>query len=345
MKYSLRNFALTFIISLVIFGAIAWGIVGSLMEMSENILAGAAVDTEDNNNPSANEQQNNTPDIEDEPEFKGNSFNFLAVGMDTMPGGKVKFPDKDSKEFSSMEAIMLVRADKENKKFIFSSLPTDFIINYKGENMPLGQLTKCLNINDSSQLDLLLNEITALTGMSIDYYAFIDMESFVKTIDNLGGISYKVPTDMYYEDPEQNLVISFKKNQKLTSAKDMLMMLRYVTYDTIENGAGKNENARISLHMQFANAVFEKMLTFENIVSIPIWIPDIFKSTKTNFTLDDAKENVDLIFSYNEYSTINFTYSTGYINQVTEKYSSSEPNKELIKAAVARLSSETGKLA
>lgn len=352
MKYSLRNFALTFLISLVIFGAIAWVIVGSLKNMSEDILTGQVVNHDDS--PSAFEDKDKS-DKTGETEFKGDTFNFLAVGLDTMPLSEKqlqKFSQDYEIPYSSMEAVMLVRADKENKKFIFISLPTDFIINFKGENMPLGRLTQQLNINDPVQLSMLLGEITSLTGLQIDYYAFIDMNGFVETIDNLGGISYNVPVDMEYSDPEQNLEIKFKKNQKLTKGKDLIKMLRFVTYNNSaeeENpeynlSKSKSESSRTALHMNFVNSVFKKMLTAENIVSIPIWIPDLFKSTITNFGLDIVKENVDLIFSYKDYTSVSLAYSEGYINTISQRYSDSEPNKDKIKSSVAKISSEIGKM-
>lgn len=358
MKYSLRNFALTFIISLIIFGAIAWGIVGALKNMSEDILTSTAVKTEDNPNNGLITGENNQNN-QDEIDFKGKTFNFLAIGLDKMPLTdseieKLKSQkENENKEFfSSMEAIMLVRADKENRKFVFVSLPTDFIINYKGENLPLGQLTKKLNIRDPEQLQLLLNEVTSLTGLTINYYAFIDMEGFVDAIDNLGGIEYTVPQNMKYEDPEQNLVIEFRKNQKLTSGKDMLKMLRYVTYNSdteskneeFDFTKARSETHRTALHMNFVNELFNKMLTVENLVFAPNWIPDLFKSTITNFTFEAVSQNVDLIFSYKDYSAVNLVYSQGYNNYIGDKYSDSEPNKELIKAAIARISTEIGKM-
>ena len=352
MKYSLRNFALTFLISLIIFGAIAWVIVGSLKDMSEDILTGQVVNTDDD--PSDFVDKNST-EKEDEVQFKGKSFNFLAVGFDKMPLTQKQleaYGEDDEIPYSSMEAVMLVRADKEKEKFVFISLPTDFIINFKGENMPLGQLTKRLNVNDPEQLSLLLGEITSLTGLNIDYYAFIDMNGFVETIDNLGGINFTVPIDMEYSDPEQNLDISFKKNQRLTKGSDILKMLRFVTYNNtmatnnsnFNLAKAKSEASRIALHMNFINAVFDRMLTAENIVSIPIWIPDLFKSTLTNFGLDIVKDNVDLIFSYKNYTTVNLAYSSGYINTVSQRYSDVEPNKEMIKSSVIKISSEIGKM-
>lgn len=344
MKYSLRNFAITFIISLVIFGAIAWGIVGSLKNMSEDILTSNVVNSDGDDDDV--HQNNNDLSSDNTQDFKGNSFNFLAVGLDKMPTA-----GNEEDDLSTMKAIMLVRADKENKKFVFLSLPTDFVINFKGENMTLGELTKRLDINDDEQRKLLLNKITAITGLSVDYYAFIDMATFVETLDNLGGITYNAPQDMEYEDEEQDLKIKFRKNQKLTSGEDILNMLRFVTYNEsaetdnaeFDLAKAKNENTRISLHMSFVNALFEKMLTAENLISVPIWVPDLFKATLTNFTLDVVKSNIDLIFSYKDYTTVNLTYSQGYINQPTARYSDSEPNKELIKAAIARISAEIGK--
>ncbi|MBQ9941105.1 MAG: LCP family protein [Clostridia bacterium] len=352
MKYWLRNFALTFLISLVIFGSIAWVVVGGLKDMSEDILTGEVIDNIDspkNNTDLPNNSEKN------ELEFKGKSFNFLAVALDKMPLSEKELekwrnnPENEGLDepYTLIEALMLVRADKENKKFIFISLPTDFIINFKGENMPLGNLSKKLNLNEKTQLDILCNEVTSLTGLSIDYYSVVDMTQFVDAIDRLGGFQFIVPQDMKYSDPEQNLNIDFKKGQKITKGEDFLKMLRFVTYNHSEGtennlfnlSKAKSETARNALHMEFVNMLFQKMLTADNMISVAIWIPELLRSSITNFTLDVVKDNIDLIFSYENYITENVTYSQNYINYINTKYSDSEPNKENIKVAIAKISS------
>jgi len=361
MKYAFRNFGLTFLISLIIFGAIAWVIVGALKDMSVEILTGeVAVGTQPSHDSSVDDL--NTPtDKENEKEFKGNSFTFLAVALDNMPMTKKELekwrnnPDNENKDepFSSVEALMLVRVDKENEKFVFMSLPTDFVINFKGENMPLGNITKRVNIVEKGNINVLLNEVTSLTGLTIDYHAVIDMDNFVEAVDSIGGFSYNVPCDMKYEDPEKNLKINFKKGQKLTKASDFLKAMQFVTYNEIETEnevltdfdllRAKDEAKRNSVHIDFVNMVFEKMLTDDNMVSVAIWIPEIFKSTLTNFGLDAVKENIDLIFSYKDYKKESITYSENYVNYVTSKYSDSEPNKDNVKVAIARISAELNK--
>lgn len=361
MKYALRNFGLTFLISLIIFGAIAWVIVGALKNMSEEILTGeVAVGSQPSHDASVDNNPN-TPENANEKEFKGKSFTFLAVALDKMPMSEKELEkwrnnsanDGKSEPFSSVEALMLIRVDKENKRFVFLPLPTDFVINFKGENMPLGSITKRANITEKDNINILLNEVTSLTGLTIDYHAVIDMESFIEAVDNIGGFSYTVPCEMKYEDPEKGLKINFKKGQKLTKASDFLKAMQFVTYNKIETEnekmtdfdllRSKDEAKRNSVHIDFVNMVLEKMLTDDNMVSVAIWIPEIFKSTLTNFGLDAVKENIDLIFSYKDYAKERITYSSGYVNYVTVKYSDSEPNKDNIKVAIAQISAELNK--
>ena len=359
MKYSFRNFGLTFLISLVIFGAIAWIIVGSLKNIIESTLIGEVTVGNQYNetNSPIDSPSTDSSDVQDE--FKGESFTFLAVALD-----KFQMTEKDLEKwrnnsdnkgkeepFSCIEALMLVRADKENEMFIFMSLPTDFIINFKGENMPLGNLTKKINLNNQEQLKILLNEVTSLTGMGIDYYSIIDMEAFTDAVDGIGGFTYAVPQDMKYEDPEQDLKINFKKGQKLSKGDDFLKALRFVTFNEVEESnnsefdllKSKNEKLRNNVHMDFVNMLFDKMLTDDNMISVAIWIPELFKSTITNFGLDIVKDNIDLIFSYKEYTRENVTYSQNYINYTSDRYSDYEPNKDSIKISIAKISSVLNK--
>ena len=60
-------------------------------------------------------------------------------------------------------------------------------------------------------VEYLCGKVSGLTGLEIDYYASLDVGSIASVVDKIGGVSYYIPEDMKYEDPDQDLVIDLKK--------------------------------------------------------------------------------------------------------------------------------------
>jgi len=51
--------------------------------------------------------------------------------------------------------------------------------------------------------DFLMQKISEITGIHLQYYAFVSFDGFVEYIDSLGGVDVEVPEDLidpYYPD-------------------------------------------------------------------------------------------------------------------------------------------------
>ncbi len=314
MLSALRNFALTFAVSALIFGVLAYVIVGFVIDtMEDTIPAGNQVETNpgylttDNSNDTAippETTDSNDPSVFPE-EIEGDTFNMLLVGTDYQPTlfddydyeekwEGPGFPDKRNRPWGA-DMIMLLRVDKENRNFIFCSVPRNTRVYVDGSYVQLGDTL------GTKGIEYLCGKVSSITGLGIDYYATVSTESIKDTIDAIGTITYYVPEDMQYSDPVQELEIDLKKGTHTIDGEKAVQLLRYVGY--------KNGNVgRMNTAIEFAKAILAKFtnITYLNKASEIYTAVDEY--IETNFTLDDLLNNLDLIFAYSKFETITVTY-------------------------------------
>nr|MBQ4317617.1 LCP family protein [Clostridia bacterium] len=305
---AIKNFIVTFFISVLIFGLLAYFI---LNVADETILA-------PDDDPSQSEQNSQgIPLVTDskqqgslETDAEGNlifyeinseSFTVLLLGTDYQPDmlfdydltilnereKKDIFPYKE--RIVSADAIVLMRIDRENKEFVICSIPGSTRVMSDGVAQSLGSLY------DSKGIDYMVNKVTAMTGLKIDYYAAMSLSDFGAIIDSVGGITYNVPCDMHYEDASQGLIISLERGLTNLSGEKALQMLRF---DGYEDGV----TTRASVMSGFAKSLLDK-LTGAEFLSQALSFYQLWKAgIETNFTEKDLTDHIDIIFAYPSFS-------------------------------------------
>lgn len=326
MLSAVKNFAITFAASALIFGIIAYFVAGAV----ENGITAAGNDTDmvtdlgtgdnadvdfvyvtdengevvtDENGLPVTEVKKDEPPVVDD--IKGNSFNMLLVGTDYQPA---VLDDYDLTSYNenvsgfkvkertiNADTIVLIRVDKELKSFIFLPIPSNTQVFVSGMNMTLGSLY------DRYGLDYLCKKVWALTGLNVDYYCCMSIPNLTKVIDIIGGISYMVPTDMTYNDESQDLSISLKKGQQTLSGDHALQMLRYCSYSD-------GYISRMSLGVDFIKSIASKLTSSFYLEKAAEVFSSVVGYAETNFTLEDLTNNLDLIFSYSSFNKIDLAY-------------------------------------
>ena len=295
---ALRNFMITLLLSLLIFGLIAYGLVQ---------FASAAFDLNGTDTPSDSEtsdQQSgeviqNPPDTNVNPDewltIAGESFTALLVGTDFQPDF---FDDYDVSDYNETnegfpkeprtveaDTIILVRVNKETGECVYSAIPANTKITVDGLPCKLQDLYALKGI------DSLCSKVTAMTGLPIDYYAVITVDDFKDVIDELGGITYYVETDMYYVDESLGLNINLRRGSQKLNGKKALDMLRYCAYSD-------GDVSRRQCAVNFLKELFKKLIVQSNYADAAILYVKYAEYFETNFTVDDLGSHVDLIFSY-----------------------------------------------
>ena len=320
MLSALRNFMLTFLIATVIFGTIAYFVVGFVLDTLAVTISAESVDeTYTTETLPTEETEETAPPEEDE--IEGETFNILLIGTDYQPDKfndynyeekwtGSGFPDKRSRKVSA-DLLVFLRVDKENRKFVFCGLPSNTRVLVDGISMKLG------DVYAERGVEYLCGKVSGLTGLEIDYYASLDVGSIASVVDKIGGVSYYIPEDMKYEDPDQDLVIDLKKGTTMLDGDKAEQLLRYVGYS---NGA----SSRLSTAIGFLQAMIAKFTNITYLTKAPELYKSVADYFDTNFTADDLVNNLDLIFSYSKFESTIVSYPGS--NKVTDGVNYFEPS-------------------
>lgn len=307
MSSVVRNFVVTFLVSLLIFAGVAYAIVANVSDLfspddastgetSEDVVTNEYGETVDSNYIEVN-----TPVGSD----SSDSFTMLLVGTDYQPDvftdydvsamneNKTGFPIRGRK--IQADSIVILKADRRSNNFVFISIPSDMAVMVEGTKVMLRY------VYDDYGIEYLKNILHAMTGMNIDYHAVVSVTNLATIIDNTGGIAYNVPTDMRYTDESQNLVINIPKGNALLDGNTAVNMLRYCGYTD-------GDVSRRALASGFLRALIKKLATPENFTSALTLFSELAQYVETNFTMTDLTKHLEIIFAYPEMGSIELTY-------------------------------------
>jgi len=323
MLASLRNFVITFIISLLIFGPIAYYLSDLLIDCVGPGFGIISVE---------DQEGKDTPDIITTPptvtpdgpiSTNGTSFNMLVIGTDYQPSILKDYSDSSFMDYPMFEnthaldpngsmsdftahrsinadTIVLIRADKANGRFVFSYIPPEMIVLCGGVEMTLNETYTTMGI------EYLTSKITSVTGFTIDFYTIIDMNGVEALVNSLEGITVNVPCDMKYSDPAQNLYIDLKAGVRKLSGADALDLIRFNNYPT---NASFN---RGTVTMSFVNALAQELSSESAIKKIDSIYRIVTGYATTTFGTDDLREHTDLLTKFDVYTKTILPYPGYY---------------------------------
>lgn len=309
---ALRNFAITLCVSLIIFGLIAYFLVG-IAENNLDFLTGA--DTGDNpSETSADTDEDQQPGVtiettapETEPlteDFRGSTISAVLIGSDYLPD---VYDDYDLSEINRnidgfpikerricADSIIFVQVNVETREYVFLPIPSNTQVMDKGLSKSLGSLL------GESGPEYIKDKVSGLLSIYIDYYALFTLDGVKSFIDGMGGIEYNVPYDMRYSDPsegEEGLVIDIKKGAQKLTGDDVVKMLRYGSYS-------EGDAMRRTVIVDFMKAVLAKITSPAYLTRLPELFANALDSgmIETNFTEDVLAENLDAVFAYQDFT-------------------------------------------
>ena len=310
-----RNFVVTFLLSLLIFGLIAYGLVQftvSAFELGVDRQQGEALETEETRDPD-DTGVIQTP--QDWLSLKGESFTVLLVGTDYQPDVYHDYDSTDKMingfpaETRKVEAdsITLIRVNKETGECLFCPIPAITKIVLDGLPSQLQHLYAAKGIG------ALCDKIMAMTGIPVDYYAVVTMNSLAAFIDDMGGLPYFVPKDLYYKDDSIGLEINIRRGSQKLTGKKAVQMLQYWTYDD-------GDTSRRACAVSFLKALFQRVASTIEPQSAAVYYSRYLKYFDTNFTITDLQNNVDLLFAYNKMTIVDYTYPGTTVGTGGEAY-------------------------
>lgn len=304
---AIKNFLITFCISVLLFGLIAYlvvsyavgnnmvPVIGGSNNLGSNIAEGNSDNAEpDDNTVSDDEEFGEALDVE------VNTFTALLIGVDYQPNvfndydlsdvnKNIKgFPYKERKIMA--DSILMLHVNNKLKKFMISSIPSNMSVLVDGVETKLGSLYSDKGIQFMS------DKVMSVTGMKIDYYAVITLDNFASIIEDIGGVTFDIPTDMVYEDPSQNLVINLSKGQHTLNGDKALKMIRYKSYSD-------GDVSRMIITVDFAKALLSKITSPDNFTKTLSLYKKYSENIETNFTETDLTANIESIVAYQQLET------------------------------------------
>ncbi len=302
---AVRNFLITFLLSLLIFGMLAYMLVRFTTSAFELGKIGTDEETtpEQTEAPETQDAGSVTPD--DWIDIKGDSFTALLIGIDYQPDVYNDYTVSSStldqngfpKEARRIEAdtVILIRVNKETGECIFCAVPAITRITVDGLVCQLQDLYSLKGVN------ALCDKVMAMTGIPIDYYAVITMSHLSSLIDDIGGITFFVETDMHYVDETIGLNINLRRGSQKLNGKKAVDMLRYFSY-------ADGDTSRRKCAVSFLKELFKKVLAQNKMENAAFTYASYAKYVETNFTISDLGDYVELLFTYPKMTLRDYTY-------------------------------------
>jgi LCP family protein required for cell wall assembly len=170
-------------------------------------------------------------------------------------------------EFYNTDTIMLASYDGVNNTANVIGIPRDSLVNVKRNakkiNVAYGAGTNNGGGHEGG-VEQLKRELSTIVGFMPDFYVMINLKTFVKIIDTVGGIDVYNNYNMDYDDPWQDLHIHINKGQQHLNGNDALRFARYRRSN--DEAHSITDYQRIENQQAVIQAVLTKLLRPENLL-------------------------------------------------------------------------------
>lgn len=206
----------------------------------------------------------NNKDDPDKPEIsvpgqKDDFYTFLLAGTN---------------DSYNTDTIILCSVETSTHKVNMISVPRDSMVN---------RSTKFKKINNAygrKGPDELCKEVTEVTGVPIQYYCIINVDSFVKIVDLIGGVDYDVPIKMYHADSDPRYAINLKKGMQTLDGDKAAQFCRF-------RGTAENDFGRMNRQKDFLMETLRQVRDKFNITQMEGFVDIFNESVKTNMPARD----------------------------------------------------------
>jgi LCP family protein required for cell wall assembly len=203
------------------------------------------------------------------------------------------------------DSLLVVSYDPKSNSVAMVSVPRDstsFPLYYgdhlvvptwlRINSVPTNTSKSGLNGSPDSPYMTLVNEISYLVGIHVDYYAAMDLGGFVKMIDAVGGIDVvnPAPIDDGYYDWLDGVNFGFA----LPAGPQHLDGKHALAYVRSRKSPGDNDFGRSSRQQEVLIALLHKMAQPTQLLNLPKLISTLGDTVTTNFPADQVANYLDI---------------------------------------------------
>ena len=195
-------------------------------------------------------------------------YNILLVGSDDGNG--------------NTDTIILCSFDEKSKTVGMLSIPRDTLT----ENSRRGGSQRINAAYATGGMELLVSEVEDILGVPVDHTCMVDIRGLMKIVDQLGGVDFYIPVNMWYHDPVQNLSIEFEKGWKTLNSTDAIKILRFRKND---DGTGYSDSdiGRTRTQQEFLKAVLKKIISWNSVTKIKTLTETFEQHVDTSLTASE----------------------------------------------------------
>ena len=185
------------------------------------------------------------------------------------------------------DTIIVCSYNPKTQTAYMLSIPRDTFV---GKNQNTAKGTDKINSLYSKSPEKLLEKVSDITGMDVEYYAVVDNNALIEIVDIIGGVNFNVPIDMDYDDPTQDLHIHLSQGMQKIDGKKAEQLLRFRhnndgTSYPVEYG--DNDYGRMRTQREFISETLKQTLVIKNIFKSKEILDTVFNNIETNMEIKE----------------------------------------------------------
>ena len=252
-------------------------------------------------------------------------FKILLLGIST-----------DQTGVDLTDTIIVASYNPNTQKATLLSIPRD---TYIGKTPSKASAYEKINslYNRKHRPDETLEAVNKITGLDIEYYAVVKTEALIELVNAIGGVTFNVPMNMYYNDPTQDLKINLKKGEQLLDGDKAEQLVRFRHNDdgtTYPEEYGGEDSGRMRTQREFIMATIKQTAKPGNIFKLGQILEIAEKNIITNIDFNVAKDYLPYIVEFSTENMLTATLPGENTNKNTNKtwifVHDKEETKELV---------------
>ena len=154
------------------------------------------------------------------------------------------------------DTIMLGVFDTEAKTASLISIPRDTVVRYEGSYKKINA------VYSYGGVDAMVSAVSNMLAVPIDYYVSVNTRAFREIVNEIGGVYFTVPVDMYYNDPYGDLAINIKAGYQHLDGRQAEGVVR------CRNCYANADIGRAATQRAFLVALAKQTITLSNVTKV-----------------------------------------------------------------------------
>ena len=175
------------------------------------------------------------------------------------------------------DTLMLLTVDQSQKMLYLVSIPRDTLVNGSYAVPKINSFYGANNCGEEG-IEMLMTRVSQCIGFQPDGYILIRLDAFVELVDALGGVTFDVPVDMYYNDPSQGLYIDLLAGEQTLTGQEAMGVVRY------RSGYTDADLGRVTVQRAFLSALIDQAASAEGVAKAPVLLNILLEKTDSNLT-------------------------------------------------------------